>query len=106
MKQEIIELNEIAKYGNLLCINFDTKTVSKIDEVVDSINLTAIGTELVAWPAVKCLYDTHMLFINQFAYIVNDYLGWHTYARNAGRAMLSGKRLELANALLTDIGVL
>lgn len=106
MKQEIIELNDIAKQGKLLCINFDTKTIDKIDEVVDSINLTAIGPELMAWPPVKCLYSTHLLFINQYMFVVNDNLGIHAYAKNAGRAMLSGKRLEVANTLLTDIGML
>lgn len=105
MKQEIIELNELAKQGKLLCIDFSKTAVSTIDTVVDSVNLTAIGTEMESWPVVKLLHSKHLVFTNQMMYVINDDLGIRTYASYAGRAMFSGKRLEMANTLLTDIGV-
>lgn len=105
MKQEVFELNELAKQGKLLCIDFSNQTISTIDTVVDSVNLTTIGTDMVSWPVVKLLHSRHLLFMNHLMYVVNDNLGIRTYASNAGRAMLSGKRLEVANALLTSIGV-
>ena len=105
MKQEVFELNELAKQGKLLCIDFSKTAVSTIDAVVDSVNLTAIGTELVSWPVVKLLHSKHLVFVNQMMYVINDDLGIRMYASNAGRAMLSGKRLKVANALLTYIGV-
>lgn len=105
MKQEVFELNEFAKQGKLLCIDFSSQTISTIDTVVDSVNLTTIGTEMASWPVVKLLHSKHLVFANQMMYVVNDDLGIRAYASYAGRAMFSGKRLEVANTLLTDIGV-